>query len=161
PPTRPARKLGVWVGAVAALLVVGLLGAVLFSLARLRRDTPGAPQTGCAANAIKAQLRPHVYLTDLAMTSSGEGWAVGATLDGKSSTGMVFHYQQCRWTALPQTYSGVMLDSVSMVSATEGWAVGGGPSKGGQPFALRYSVGKWQKVTISTPGGSTGTFITV
>jgi hypothetical protein len=36
PPSRPARKLGVWIGAVAALLVVGLLGTVLFSLARLR-----------------------------------------------------------------------------------------------------------------------------
>jgi hypothetical protein len=62
-------------------------------------------------------------------------------------------YQQCRWTALPQTYSGMMLDSVSMVSATEGWAVGGDPSSSGQPIALRHTGGTWQRVTVSMPAG--------
>ena len=165
PPARPARKLGVWIGAVAALLVVGRLGTVLFSLARLRGergDTPDAPRTtGCAANAIKAQLPPRVYLNDLAMVSSDEGWAVGATVDGKSSTAMIFHYQQCRWTALPQTYSDMMLDSVSMVSATEGWAVGGNPTVStGQPLALHYTGGAWRQLAIPLPSGS-GAFLIV
>jgi hypothetical protein len=120
-----------------------------------------APQTTCAANAIKAQLPPRVYLNDLAMVSSDEGWAVGADLDGKSSTAMIFHYQQCRWIALPQTYSGMMLDSVSMVSTTEGWAVGGDPTSSGQPIALHYTSGRWQIVTIPMPAGFTGVFTTV
>jgi hypothetical protein len=54
-----------------------------------------------------------------------------------------------------------MLDSVSMVSAKEGWAVGGDPTASGQPIALRYAGGKWQRVTISMPAGFTGVFTTV
>src|SRR5262245_44198153 len=52
-PTRTPRRFGVWIGSVAALLVVGLLGTVLFSLARFRGATPGDSPMACAANAIK------------------------------------------------------------------------------------------------------------
>jgi hypothetical protein len=39
--------------------------------------------------------------------------------------------------------------------------VGGDPSSSGQPMALRYTGGKWQRVTISMPAGFTGVFTAV
>jgi hypothetical protein len=153
---------------VAALLVVGLLAAMFFSLARTRSVTPGgspaqspAPQTGCAANAITAQLPPHTSINDLAMTSTTEGWAVGFNTQSTGASvgvtvqvvGLIFHFQRCNWTALPQTYPGVVLRSISMVSATEGWAVGGDPCWCRQPFALHFSGDNWQPAAIPLPSG--------
>jgi hypothetical protein len=153
-------------GAVAVLLVVGLLATIFLTLARTHSVSPGgsaaqtpASPTACAATAITAHLGAQVYLTDLAMTSPTAGWAVGET-GGGAPRGVIFHYEQCQWTALPQRYTGVGLNSVSMVSATEGWAVGGTPSRSDQPFALHYTGGAWRQVAIPLPSGS-GAFIKV
>src|SRR5262245_49937331 len=92
PPRRPVRRFGAWMSALTAVLVVGLLGVTFFSLARTRginepaSATPGtltpatptqSAQTGCDATGIKGQLLSSTFLTDLAMTSRDEGWAVG------------------------------------------------------------------------------------
>jgi hypothetical protein len=160
------RTVRRWLHAFLDAGLVGLLGALFFTLARVHNVTPGgspaqtaAPQTNCAANAITAHLPADVSLHDLAMTSSGDSWAVGGA-GGGAPRGVMFHYQQCHWSALPQTYFGVSLNSVSMVSATDGWAVGGTPSRADQPFALHNSGGRWPQVAIPLPSGS-GTFITV
>jgi hypothetical protein len=159
PPTHTPRRLGVWIGTVAALLVVGLLGTTLFSLARFRGASPGDSPTACAANAIKAQLPPKTSVFDLAMTSSIEGWAVGVS-GSAPYAGTIFHYQQCRWTTLPETYPDALLESISMVSPTEGWAVGG-LSSGRTPLALHCVDGRWQRVSIPMASDFQGVFQSV
>jgi hypothetical protein len=159
PPARPTRRLGVWIGAVAALLVVGLLGTVLFSLARVRDARPGAQPAGCAATAITTTPLVGVFLTDLAMASDTAGWAVGVNT-GSGNAGTIFHYQQCHWEALPETYPNTLLESVSLASPTDGWAVGGSPT-GESQLALHYSAGHWTRVTLPVPAGFKGVFTQV
>lgn len=55
-------------------------------------------------------------LTDVALDSSGEGWAVG-------NDGVIMRYQNGAWTQAPSP-TGEGLSSVVLVSAGEGWAVG-------------------------------------
>lgn len=71
------------------------------------------------------------------MTSSGEGWAVGA--------GVIAHYHNGVWTTLDLSAlpSRLALFSVAMVSASEGWAVGENPNTGA-PMILHYQNGQWQ-----------------
>src|SRR5262249_38224917 len=83
-----------WRGVVAATLIVALLAGVFVTLGRGRSGaTTGAqptatvlPQPACAPGKIQANLPEHTLLNDLAMTSPGTGWAVGATPDTLATT---------------------------------------------------------------------------
>jgi hypothetical protein len=94
------------------------------------------------------------YLSDVSLSSSTDGWAVGTT--GPSSYGVLMHYDGSAWsrTAVPTgTYS---INAVKMMSATEGWAVGANAcSTECDALFLHYQNGAWQKVTVSPPGHKT------
>jgi hypothetical protein len=162
--------------ALTAVLVVGLLGVTFFSLARTRGInepasatpgtlTPATPtqpaQTGCDATGIKGQLPSSTFLTDLAMTSRDEGWAVGGGGSDDNPSALILRYQACRWSPIAETFPQYSLNSVSMASATEGWAVGGNASWPSKPFTLHYTGGAWQPVAISMPAEFTGIFTKV
>lgn len=115
---RPTR-LGV--SAVAAAVLVTLLAATLFALARDRAGPAGPPTPLPAGLAIQA----------VTMVSPTEGWAAGSvTAVPYFSRPAILHYAAGRWSRAPITLpsalgrqSGV-LTSIAMVSPTEGWAVG-------------------------------------
>jgi hypothetical protein len=96
-----------------------------------------------------------VYLSDVSMSSSTDGWAVGITYP--SSYGVLMHYDGSTWgpTTIPTGTYG--LSAVKMMSTTEGWAVGANAcSTECDALFLHYKNGAWQKVTVSPPGNKTG-----
>lgn len=67
-------------------------------------------------------------LNSVFMTSSSDGWAVGAG-------GIIYHFAGGGW--IPFSNVGTTLNSVFMVSQSEGWAVGDGGA------IFHYSSGTW------------------
>jgi uncharacterized repeat protein (TIGR02543 family) len=151
-----------------------LLGAFLLTIA-LTVIATGHQLTNAAANmapppqhapAIGATPTPvwkvieggggqDVYLSDISLSSSTDGWAVGTT--GPSSYGVLMHYDGSTWnrTTVPTGTYGI--NAVKMISPTEGWAVGATAcSTDCDALFLHYVNGAWQKVTISPPGNQTG-----
>lgn len=165
----------VWLGTAAAVLIVALLAGVFAtkmhgptSQVNVGQNSGPAASGACSADTIKAQLPANTWLSDLAMVSPVEGWAVGSVSSGRGGTaggtihptpspespesanGLILHFHNCTWTPLATKYPGTRLSSISMVSATEGWAVGG---TFGKPLALHYTNGAWTSVTL--PGQNT------
>ena len=159
-----SRRMSVWLGTVAAALVVALLAGMLLTRmhAPLGQTTNGGhgnvsttlpPQGICAPADIKAHLPTNGDFGALAMVSPNEGWALGAITDpvsGMAVGSLILHYKNCTWTALSTSYPGVGFSGISMGSATDGWAIGS--TDGGAPFALHYTGGAWKSVT--PPGES-------
>ncbi|HKW23822.1 MAG TPA: hypothetical protein VJO13_20760 [Ktedonobacterales bacterium] len=152
----PPRRLSLWLGTVAAALVVALLAGMLLTRmhAPLGQTTNGghgnfSPAKGaCAPGDITAHLPKDGEFSALEMVSPDEGWALGAVTDpanGISESSLILHYKNCAWTALPTSYQGVGLSSISMGSASDGWAIGSTTS--GAPFAMHYANGVWKQVT--------------
>lgn len=86
-------------------------------------------------------------LEDIAMVSSGEGWAVG----GGAAT---VHYHDGVWTREGLTIHQFALMRVSLVSATEGWAVGSSlvdppPDPNASATLFHLSGGIWQVYPLS------------
>ena len=153
--SKAPQRIGVWMGTVAAVLIVALLAGTLLSR---MNGSPGQPNGGhftfpltkeaCAPEEIKAHLPANSALGSLAMVSPDEGWALGSIVDPLTSipaSAFILHYAHCAWTPLSTQYPGAMLDSLSMGSATEGWALGSTDSDA--PFALHYTNGTWRQVT--------------
>ena len=158
--TRPAiPTIARWGGAVAALLIVALLASVLITLG-LGRNGKSAltqptatvlPQPACAPDKIQASLPDHTLLNDLAMTSPGTGWAVGATPDTLSTKttyhSLILRLSDCRWAPFGARLPNAQLQSLAMVSSSEGWAAG---EQGGKPLLLHFENGTWKAVTPPT-----------
>jgi photosystem II stability/assembly factor-like uncharacterized protein len=90
-----------------------------------------------------------VSITDLAMVSPTEGWAVGSVF-GSNAYGVILHYQDGGWSEESFHPRG-MLTAIAMVSPTEGWAVGGDPQPNGAATILHYSDGGWAPVDLQAP----------
>ena len=73
-----------------------------------------------------------MLLTDVFMTSSNEGWAVGIS--------DILHYNGTAWEQVPGT-SAYPLNSLYMTSSKEGWAVGA------YGTILHYHDGLWTLAT--------------
>jgi putative zinc finger protein len=158
-----------WGGAVAAALIVALLASVLFTLGQSRNgksvvSRPTAtvlPQPACAPDKIQASLPDHTLLNDLAMTSPGTGWAVGATPDTLSTTttyhSLILRLSDCRWEPFGAGLPNAQLQSLAMASLAEGWAAG---AQGQKPLLLHYQNGAWTAVT-PPPTGNTTSFLLV
>ncbi|MFI5273354.1 MAG: anti-sigma factor family protein [Ktedonobacterales bacterium] len=174
----PAHGRGLWTSTFAAIVVVALLAGMFLTHGRggVAHGTPppakvatsghvtfAAPAGACAVSAIKAQLPPHAYLSDLAMVSPDEGWAVGdirdAQDDGPINT-LVMHYRNCVWSVVPTNYPDMQLAAISMDSPGDGWAVGGATS-GATQLALHYTGGAWHAVTLPGQNGLHGVYSSV
>src|SRR5262249_17736083 len=136
PPRRASPAVPViarWGGAVAATLIVALLASVLITLGlgRSATTTPAQPTAtvlahpACAPDKIRANLPDHTFLNDLAMTSPGTGWAVGATPDTLSFDtthhSLILRLSGCRWEPFGARLPNAQLQSLAMVSLAEGW----------------------------------------
>lgn len=161
------QRVNVWLGTLAAILVVALLGGALLSRAH---GTPGqlnpgltsggfTPTSICPPAKIKATLPAHSEFASLAFVSPNEGWAVGGTIDPTQLTptkALILHYYHCAWTPISFEIPNAGLSSVSMGSATDGWAVGTTPSNA--PLALHYANGAWKQVPPPGAGELHGLF---
>ncbi|HEU5347536.1 MAG TPA: hypothetical protein VFU63_02870 [Ktedonobacterales bacterium] len=159
------QRMGVWIGSVAAVLVVALLAGSFVTRAPNQTSTGhgglASSSAACTAGNIKAQLSASDFLYDLNMVSPSEGWAVGSILDeshGPANT-LILHFKNCAWTPVTTNYPAMALMGVSMDSATDGWAVGGGP--GGNPLALHYTDGTWQQAKLPGENTLTGAYTLV
>jgi hypothetical protein len=166
---RGMQRMRVWLGTIAAILVVALLAGAL--LTRMH-STPGqtnnqhgsgpATSGACAPGTISAQLPANTWLSELAMVSPGEGWAVGSVSPAGGGTGgatsatpslenpesanaLILRFHNCTWTPVATNYPGTRLSSISMDSPSDGWAVGGVL---GMPLALHYKNGVWASVAL-------------
>ncbi|HEX8727204.1 MAG TPA: hypothetical protein VF739_01190, partial [Ktedonobacterales bacterium] len=90
-----------------------------------------------------------VSISDLAMVSPTEGWAVGGIF-GSNTYGVVLHFKDGDWSEEPFHPRGV-LSAIAMVSPTEGWAVGGDTTPNGAVTILHYSDGAWASVDLQAP----------
>ncbi len=180
PSTRPTisaiPSIARWGGAVAAALIVALLASVFITLGQSRngksvvtRPTatiaiqPTAtvlPQPACAPNQLQANLPPRTLLNDLAMTSPGTGWAVGATADSVSDVptyhSLILRLSDCKWEPFGASLPNATLASLAMVSLAEGWAAG---AQGQKPLLFHYENGAWSAVTPPPTGDITRFFI--
>jgi hypothetical protein len=165
----PVPSIARWGGAIAATLIVALLASVFITLGQSRTSAstvtrgtatippqPTAtvlPQPACAPNQLQATLPPRTLLNDLAMTSPGTGWAVGATADSVSDAptyhSLILRLSDCKWEPFGASLPNATLASLTMVSLAEGWAAG---AQGQKPLLLHYQNGAWSAVTPPPTG---------
>jgi len=161
---KAVQRMRVWLGTVAAALVVALLAGMLLTRmhAPLSQTSgghgnvfPTLPAKGtCAPADIKAHLPANSGFGSLDMVSADEGWAIGGVVDPttlEAGESFILHYHNCVWAPISTSIPVAGLSSLSMGSATDGWAVGN-TNGGGAPFALHYTGGVWKQVT--PPGES-------
>jgi hypothetical protein len=152
-PGRPRHFLS-GLASLAAVLVIIIISVVLF--------TGHAPHTGSTSGLSWTATQPQ--LSDIAMVSPTEGWAIGGTTtcyvsdanlethysnaDCSHVDALLMHYQQGVWSQVTLSIPG-QLESISMDSATDGWAVGVTVTKGIESILLHYDGQSWQKVPNS------------
>ncbi|HEU5198544.1 MAG TPA: hypothetical protein VFU32_02840, partial [Ktedonobacterales bacterium] len=149
-PGRTRRFLS-GLASLAAVLVIILIAVVLFT----GRATHTGSTSGLSWTATESRL------SDIAMVSPTEGWAIGATTtcyvyDANLETHysnadcshvdvVLMHYQQGVWSPVSLPVVG-QLQSISMDSATDGWAVGVSGDHGIESVLLHYDGQRWQEV---------------
>lgn len=147
---------GAWVSGAVAVLIVALLVSGFWALPHLRQQNHASKKvvakitTACPASATSATLPANAVLNDMALTSSTEGWAVGALEDdqGNTTQGLIMRYSACHWASIALDLPGVMLTSLSMDSPTDGWAAGYVNNANG--FVLLHDInGVWSIVGAS------------
>ncbi|MEO7001556.1 MAG: zf-HC2 domain-containing protein [Ktedonobacterales bacterium] len=151
-------RLGVWMGAIAAALIVALLGGVFVTLARsphqggivTTHKEITHPNFGCQSSQITASLPDGAMIGDIAMTSDDTGWAVGVVSGNTSFSAMILSYSNCTWRPFGAPIPNATLSAISMVSNSDGWAVGGLTTGGA--LALHFTNGRWQQVAIPSFG---------
>jgi photosystem II stability/assembly factor-like uncharacterized protein len=81
-------------------------------------------------------------LSDIAMVSVDEGWAVGGT--GYDSPCVILRWDGAAWNEVPCPIEHG-LHAVAMVAPNDGWAVGGAYYAGPQPIILRWDGVVWSE----------------
>jgi hypothetical protein len=110
-----------------------------------------SPVTACPASATSATIPKDAYLSDMALTSPTEGWAVGARQNdaGAPKEGLILQFHQCRWRPVALDLPNIMLSHISMDSPTDGWAVGhvaDASQTSASTVLLHYSGGVWSAI---------------
>lgn len=156
PGTR-ARRLPRALPAVAALVLISL-GAAVFGLLAHSRQQPAVihyPRSRCAANQISVHQLQGVLLSDIAMVSPDEGWAVGfdaADIGSSPKTSpsgpALFHYTHCQWLPVPTDPPNMFFTSITMLSAHNGWALG---ISDNTTILLHYTGNQWQRALVPVP----------
>ncbi len=154
PPQRPVRRrprhLISFISAIAAVLIIALVGvALVISHAPAQPGRNPHPKAGSVYAPQSGDT-----LRSISMISTHDGWAVGNRSAGQGDGEMlILHYNGEHWEmvsgptnqALQATSSD--LSRVSLVSATEGWAIGNLSSPSAQaPLTaaiLHYTGGRW------------------
>ena len=126
-----------------------------------QRDTIILHYTGGQWKQVKgvpdnAQLQASsTTLSQIAMVSPTEGWAVGntETKTTQAPSGIILHYRGGRWT-VQQMIAGGYLNSLALPSSSDGWAVGGivpnAQSFPSQSLLLHYTGQTW--TAVQAPG---------
>lgn len=152
---------GGWLSGAAAALIVALLVGMFWALPHIRQGGkrathPTTPITACPASKTTADLPANLTLSDLAMTSTTDGWAVGEieNANGQPSQGVILRYSDCRWSRVALDLKDVSLTHISMDSSTDGWASGqwnfGSANYNSQGLILlHYTGGAWGIVPVS------------
>ena len=124
--------------AVLTVLTLSIAAAGLFHLLQVKSTT------GTLAKDLS-----QVHLTDLAMVSDNEGWAIGSDA-ANAGHGVIFHYSHDQWLQMSAPGGVGAFASIAMLSASDGWIVGA------QGLILHYDGQSWQSVQspVHTPLGS-------
>jgi hypothetical protein len=148
--------------AVAALVLISLAAAVFGLMAHTRQQpevTTHFPRSRCAPNQIRVYQLQGVELSDLAMVSPDEGWAlafnvasIGSSPDPSPAGSGLFHYANCQWLPVPTDPPGIVFTGISMLSAHDGWAVG---LSDNTTILLHYNGNQWQRapLLVTVPQG--------
>ncbi len=155
--------------AVAATLLLIIVSSALFAALGSRRhahvgDQHPSPLTataasGCPPDKIVASLPTGTYLSQIAMVSPDEGWAVGWIENlqrGGPIGSLILHYSGCHWAPVSDPLPGWSLQSIWMASPVEGWAVAG--SNNVSKLILHYADGHWRPFTIPGDDPTTGAY---
>ncbi len=157
PPRRRGYRLISTLSALAAVLLVGVIGLAIFLS---HAHSPGTASPAATASATPTATLPPVseapympgpkdILSSISMVSADEGWAVGK---GPGDT-IILHYTGGQWKRVmgvpdaQQLHAAyLVLSKVVMISETEGWIVGSFESIDTQePYGviLHYTGGRW------------------
>lgn len=92
----------------------------------------------------------HGELDAMAMTSDGEVWAAGSTMNKAGRGSLIVHYQNGQWQPSSTTFA-IDLIGLSMAGSAEGWAIGYAQSADGTrnaPGLLHYRDGAWTQAQL-------------
>jgi len=125
---------------------------------------------GAWALAPVPDLKQNWTITDLAVGSNNDLWAVGYTLafPDTQAMGVTLHYLDGKWR-ITQTFPHIHLIGLAMDTANEGWATGYSlQSYGNNPsttfqqgIMLHYAHGTWNEVFTILQGSDVGSSITL
>jgi hypothetical protein len=149
-------------GALAAVLILGLLAGLIFSSHAYQKTPVSIQGTHAGTATTQATCDPnvlppgvpgsHTTISSISMVSATAGWAVGTVTQyskvNQSRSGIIMQLVNGRWVAFGQLYPGVVLKSISMDTASDGWALGVKEQAGGGVLALHYTGGAWVSVSL-------------
>lgn len=96
---------------------------------------------------------PQTVLSDVAMVSSNDVWAVGSYYSGPTLQyqPLAEHWDGTSWSIVPVASPGTdsSFSSLTALGAGDVWAVGGGD---GGPFAEHWGGSSWSEVPVANPG---------
>ncbi|HEX2348822.1 MAG TPA: zf-HC2 domain-containing protein, partial [Ktedonobacterales bacterium] len=150
-----------WLSGVAAVLLVALLVGVFWTLPHIRRQAaPAATATvaisppivgpvACAPGATSINLPANTVLSDMALTSPTDGWAVGGTMSdqGYMTQGVIMRFSKCKWSPVAFDLKGMGLSQIAMDSPTDGWATGDSTDSN-DPVLFHLSDGVWKQAPL-------------
>ncbi len=143
------RRVLSGLAALAAVLVIVVLAATLFAHVAPRHQIITGKSTPTLVKGSQW------WLSDIAMASPEDGWAVGYAASPFDTTGgdltraLLMHYQHGTWSSQVLSIQG-WLSSISMVSTTDGWAIGQSNQVG--TLLLHYDGQSWKQVAVQTHG---------
>ena len=152
----PRVSRGGWLSGVAAALLVALLVGMFWALPHTRRQpVPAATATvaisppiigpvACAPGATSVKLPANTVISDMALTSPTDGWAVGGTMSdqGYATQGVIMRFSKCHWSSVALDLKGMGLSQIAMDSPTDGWAIGNRTDTDA-PVLFHLSGGAW------------------
>ncbi|HEY1391293.1 MAG TPA: hypothetical protein VGF38_22335 [Ktedonobacterales bacterium] len=183
----PSRRMSVWLGTVAAALVVALLAGTFILQTRGTHNQTNVghgngPASGaCTPANIKAHLPANSWLNDLAMVSPGEGWAVGwAASNGGGASSWVSSNGAATVPPTPSAQNPETFRALILHFHNCAWtpvatnypgarllsiamvSANDGWAVGsalGKPLALHYANGAWSSVTLPEQSASQSSYV--
>lgn len=144
--------------ALAAALLLVICSALIFTRMSPRGQTSiptptmGPSGVGNIPGNWASVLPTGSTVSDVAVVSPTDIWAVGSAPAGLVQQALLMHFDGISWRLSPDRFLYVQLISISMTSASDGWAVGAyGTLKSA---LLHYSGGHWHdaRASLDTKG---------